>query len=269
MDASPPADTCIPSDGAVVPPRSEGPLRLLCLAALWLFAALLVAPFLANFAVGFVVGVHNGAVARGGPVWRLSPLATIVVSGVATEAVLLLASWRRALVVGQGSRAAGLGSFPLRRRWLLAGLAAVGVVCVIAWAAFLSHLLVRPPPTAFGAALARGMGTSSPVLVMALLLIVTGLAPLCEELFFRGWLWTGLRRHWGAVPVAVATALPWLIVHAGDGGVIRPLFLIPSAILFSLARHLCGGVRASLVLHLLNNCLAVGAVLLAMLLRNH
>jgi membrane protease YdiL (CAAX protease family) len=97
----------------------------------------------------------------------------------------------------------------------------------------------------------------------ATLLCMVVLSPLWEELFFRGWLWTGLRRHWRPLPVMLVTALPWLVLHMADG-VLRPLFLVPAAIMFSLARQYCGGVRASLTLHVLNNTTAIAIVALAM-----
>lgn len=105
------------------------------------------------------------------------------------------------------------------------------------------------------------------MLQFASLAILVGLVPLSEELFFRGWLWTGLRKHWGVLPVMLATTLPWLLIHMPDG-LTRPLFLLPSAILFNLARHLCGGVRASIVVHVLNNLMALGLPMLVLWLGN-
>jgi hypothetical protein len=102
-----------------------------------------------------------------------------------------------------------------------------------------------------------------PAMQVAIVLCIVGFAPLWEELFFRGWLWTGLRHRWGMLPVTLATALPWLLAHLSDG-LARPLFLIPGAIFLSLAREYCGGVRASLVLHLLNNLVVMLFIGLAM-----
>lgn len=50
----------------------------------------------------------------------------------------------------------------------------------------------------------------------------------------------------------LTTSILWLLLHGVDHPA-RPLFLIPGATFISLARHFCGGVRASLAIHVLNN----------------
>jgi len=94
----------------------------------------------------------------------------------------------------------------------------------------------------------------APVLAGVFLILL--LAPLAEELFFRGWLWTGLRQSWGPVGTGLLTGGAWLLLHLGNG-LWKPLFILPSAILFSLARHYGGSVRASLWLHVATNALAL------------
>jgi membrane protease YdiL (CAAX protease family) len=48
------------------------------------------------------------------------------------------------------------------------------------------------------------------------LVLSLALAPIAAELFFRGWLWFGLRRGWGTVPVVIVTAMAWLGLHFID-----------------------------------------------------
>jgi membrane protease YdiL (CAAX protease family) len=75
------------------------------------------------------------------------------------------------------------------------------------------------------------------------------LAPLSEELFYRGWLWTGLRKHWGWLPTAALTSAAWLVGHsAATVG-----WLLPVAVILSVARHYGQSVRASIALHILYN----------------
>lgn len=59
--------------------------------------------------------------------------------------------------------------------------------------------------------------------------------------------------------------LPWLLLHIADGGWRRVLILVPAAILFSVGRHLCGTVRASMVMHIVNNGSIVVLVVIAQL----
>jgi membrane protease YdiL (CAAX protease family) len=60
------------------------------------------------------------------------------------------------------------------------------------------------------------------------------------------------------------TALPWLLLHGLDSPA-RVVFLIPAAVVFSLARHQGGGVLASLIVHVTNNTAAVAMQAIAVL----
>jgi membrane protease YdiL (CAAX protease family) len=102
-------------------------------------------------------------------------------------------------------------------------------------------------------------------MLVIMLLLAVAVAPVAEELFFRGWLWTALRRSWGVWPTALCTAGLWLGIHAIDGPV-RALILLPTAILLCLARYYGGSVRASLLVHVVNNGTAVAIQMAARLL---
>jgi membrane protease YdiL (CAAX protease family) len=242
--------------------QPEKPARLLFLAVIWVLAAA-VAGIASLIVVGFVIGVHNGMTSKApGHAWKVAPTVLVLISIIVTDVVLLVAARRRARVVGQGNAIAGLGGGPIRRPRLLAAIAIVGAASVTGWMVLLSQWL-KPADNTGITALLKDTWTGGPFLQAATVLCMVGLSPLWEELFFRGWLWTGLRRHWRPLPVMVATALPWLMLHMADG-LLRPLFLIPAAIMFSLARQYCGGVRASLTLHVLNNLMAIAIVALAL-----
>jgi uncharacterized protein len=104
--------------------------------------------------------------------------------------------------------------------------------------------------------------SGAPALFIVTLLLAVAVAPVAEELFFRGWLWTALLRCWGVWPSALCTGGLWLAMHALDSPV-RALILLPATILLSLARYYCGSVRASLLVHVANNAAASVAQLLA------
>jgi membrane protease YdiL (CAAX protease family) len=78
------------------------------------------------------------------------------------------------------------------------------------------------------------------------------LAPLAEELFFRGWLWTGLRKHWGVLPTGLVTAVLWLLPHLGRGIGAVVLLLFPALIL-TIARQVGKSVRATIFIHAIYN----------------
>ena len=221
------------------------PLRLLLTAALWLVLAAL-ATFSAGFAVGFVPGFLAGMRHQ---LFRPESVPALVgpISAAALQATLLLGAWSRS----RPPRGAGLGAAPIARAGLLAALVVGQLVATFAWALLVVHLFGAPTTAVAG--LLRRSAQNGPWLLGSIVVLVTLVAPVCEELFFRGWLWTALRRWWGPLPTALATASPWLLLHVTDGGWRRVVILLPAAILFSLGRHACGSVRASIVMHIVNN----------------
>ena len=243
---------------------TETALRSLWLGVLWLVATA-AAAFLGPFTFSFVLAFHN-AFSSAPSRWHVGALVITLTSLVPLQLVLLTGALRRAKTVGHGNRSVGLGLGRIRRPGLLAGLALLLVVSAAVWALILLRWFGGLSTTLGNPASAASL--SDPVPLAILLLAITLLAPLCEEMFFRGWLWTALARRWPPAAIALATSLPWLLLHIGDGGVRRPLFLIPAAAVLSLARHYCGGVAASLALHILNNSLA-GALFIVALHTGH
>ncbi len=110
----------------------------------------------------------------------------------------------------------------------------------------------------------KGDDRPGPGILVPGLLLITVLAPVAEEFFFRGWLWGALaRRGHGVWVCAGLTAGPWLALHALETPA-RVLFLIPAALALSVARHAAGGLRASLTVHLINNVMAAAMTALAL-----
>jgi membrane protease YdiL (CAAX protease family) len=100
------------------------------------------------------------------------------------------------------------------------------------------------------------------------IVLVAMLAPVSEELFFRGWLWEVLRQRGHTVlTTSSMTAIPWLLLHGIDSPG-RILFLVPAAVIFSLARYKGGSVLASLAVHMTNNLAAVSLPLIGGLFGN-
>ena len=98
---------------------------------------------------------------------------------------------------------------------------------------------------------------SHPWLCLIGIFVAVFLSPVAEELFFRGWLWIGLRRTWSAFPTALVTALFWLAVHLDQGFGIF-IFLIPVATILTIARQVAKSSRAPIALHAIYNLVASG-----------
>lgn len=110
--------------------------------------------------------------------------------------------------------------------------------------------------------LQKTVGASWWVITFGFFITVIG-APIAEEIFYRGWLWDGLRRSWGPLATAAATSVLWLLIHAPDG-LARVTILLPGAIVLSYARHRGGSVWAPLIIHAANNAVAAGIAWLAL-----
>jgi CAAX protease family protein len=95
--------------------------------------------------------------------------------------------------------------------------------------------------------------------VLAVVILITVLAPLGEELFFRGFLFAALRNWRGPWPAAVMTGLVFGGIHVGSSPV---GYLLPLAIFgfgLCLLYQLTGSLYPSIALHAVNNSIALGA----------
>ena len=109
---------------------------------------------------------------------------------------------------------------------------------------------------------------AGPVLGLAYLINIILLAPIGGELLFRGWLWTALGPSWGIWPTALFTGAAWWLFHAYLG--IETLkYLLLAAIILSLVRHYTGSVRATIVVHILDNVRLVIVAFVILLVSRH
>jgi membrane protease YdiL (CAAX protease family) len=243
--------------------RDEGPWQLVVIAVAWMLASMTAAALFGS-GLGVAFGLWRGlphldsgmALLRAGSGRMLLAAGGLSVS----QLVLLGASLRRARRIGDGDRRAGFGWAPIERPWLVVVLAAVMIGYLLCL--FLAKLWggsgPTPPMQTYllpRQSISWGLGVQ-----VALVLSMTLAASIVEELFFRGWLWTGLRRHWGPAFVGLVTSLLWLLSHVGEG-LDRLPYLIPAAITLSIGRHRCGSVRATIVQHFVSNAAAVGLII--------
>jgi membrane protease YdiL (CAAX protease family) len=224
----------------------ESARRLIVVAVGWLLLAFAVptaVSFVRGFAEGFVRGRSHGASQLEIPPTLSHLLVTVGIFGLGM--VLLYASSIRGRIVGGGNRRLGLGvvSVPIARLPIIIGLSTT----VVLYAALINFFLYRNRPDLFSQSFSIPLWLK---LFDGLVLIV--LAPLAEELFFRGWLWTGLRKHWGVLPTGLMTAVAWLLAHLEKGIVYVALLLFPALIL-TVARQVGKSVRATILIHAIYN----------------
>jgi membrane protease YdiL (CAAX protease family) len=104
-----------------------------------------------------------------------------------------------------------------------------------------------------------GIGNPNTLIAVTAVLEIVLLAPVSEELFFRGFLFAGLRSKWTFWPAAIVSGLIFGLVHAPTG--------VTAAIpLAALGFALCwlyeqtGSVWPCMIAHGINNGLAVALI---------
>lgn len=95
----------------------------------------------------------------------------------------------------------------------------------------------------------------APALILGVLSL--GFAPLMEEVFFRGFVFGGLRGRWGLVLAALASGLLFGLAHIGNTGtlwVVPPIGLVGA--LFAWGYAYSGSLLAPIIAHFLFNLVA-------------
>jgi CAAX protease family protein len=98
-----------------------------------------------------------------------------------------------------------------------------------------------------------------PGALIAVAFLVTVVAPVAEEVFFRGYFFGALRNWHGLWPAAVITGLVFGGIHGGSSpiGFLVPLAFLGFVLCLLYART--GSLYPCIVLHSLNNSIAFGA----------
>lgn len=149
--------------------------------------------------------------------------------------------------------AAHLGLRPARA-WSSAAFVAAGyVVFLLIAAAWTTVLGIKDRESV---AIDLGTRDSAAALVLGALLVCV-VAPLCEEIFFRGFLFGALRRH-GLVVAVLVSGVAFGLAHVASApiGFIVPLGTL--GIILALLYEKTDSLYPSIALHALNNSIAFG-----------
>ena len=193
---------------------------------------------LSVFAVALVIAFYASLSLRGWPIHRA--LLLLQYGGFLLPTLLVLwlfgFSARRTLGLWRPSvTAVGLAVVLGATAWLFAG----GIV---------SRLL--PPPESLTRALQRLIQLGDDPMPLWVVWLVLGLTPgICEELFFRGLIFSGMRRL-GAWPAVLVTALLFGLAHASIYRLL-PTFIL--GVLLGVVRWRSGSVVPGIVMHAVNN----------------
>ncbi|MBE7220524.1 MAG: CPBP family intramembrane metalloprotease [Caulobacteraceae bacterium] len=99
-------------------------------------------------------------------------------------------------------------------------------------------------------------GPTDPLLITTLIANLVLLAPLAEELLFRGWIYTALRRSFSFWPSYLATLVLFAGIH-WDASHTRVVQVLPLAAALGLMRERAGSIRPTIALHAVYNMVII------------
>ncbi|MGI9557969.1 MAG: CPBP family intramembrane glutamic endopeptidase [Solirubrobacterales bacterium] len=210
----------------------------------WGINGVILGIFVALFATvilgAFVVAIGGGDDSEG---VRLASQAALAVSLIGVAIGFAIYSGSRPPLASLGFRRVG---------WGAVGLAFAAWLGYIIVAAQIARLLA---PEQEDVTRSLGVDESTIGLVIAGILIVV-LAPLSEEIFFRGFMFAGLRRRMTLWPAAAISAVIWGALHLTGGNLgVAALLTVFGLLLAWLYEH-TGSLWPPIIAHAFNNALA-------------
>lgn len=216
------------------------------------FGAALVAGFIVSAVVGLIVGALGGFSAR--DLDESAPLVTIL--GTLLVDALLIAA---AVLFASFKLKPKAWHFGLRRTrfWPAVGWSALGMFVFYVLAAAYSALLGPQPEQTVTEDL--GLRQSTTFLILGALLVVV-VAPIAEEVFFRGFFYRALRTSLPIWVAALINGAVFGIIHftGPDSLPLLPV-LVALGVIFCLVYERTGSLYPVIALHALNNTIAFGA----------
>ncbi|HXF51227.1 MAG TPA: type II CAAX endopeptidase family protein [Dehalococcoidia bacterium] len=178
-------------------------------------------------------------------------IAGLIISLVVIDGGLAALVWGLAMV-RCGGRFADLGfrRMPLDRLWIAAGLVVFAYAVVVAWQYLLLPFGVTPEQDT------ETLVQSPAVLPLSAFAVII-VAPLVEEMFFRGFVFGGLVSRIGWAPAALASGVLFGAVHGNSPDalpLIVPFTLIGAA--FAWGYYRTGSLWVSVAAHFLFNTIS-------------
>ena len=125
------------------------------------------------------------------------------------------------------------------------------------FAGLFSTLVLEPEQDDISSEL--GVGDENLLVAVTAVVLIAGLAPIAEELFFRGFVFSGLRSRMSVWPAAVISGLVFGLVHAPTGiTTVVPLAVLGAVLAWLYDRT--GSLWPPVIAHVLNNALALAII---------
>jgi len=198
----------------------------------WNVGLFLVAAVLLGFPAIWLAGAGRG---------MLPVLAAFFAAGLGAV-VVAVAPLGPAALTALGFRRAG---------WRPIVLGALGTAAL---SVGVSHLGIEPQGMKQAMEIAQ-----EPDRLLVSLAVLAGLAPLVEELIFRGLLYGWVAARWGSIAAWAVSSLAFAAAHVEPA---HAILVLPLGLWFGWLRRRTGSLWPSLVAHAFNNGLAVAAAAL-------
>jgi membrane protease YdiL (CAAX protease family) len=201
-------------------------------------------------AIGVLVGVLDATgIEPDASAPGVTDAGTVIIDlAVVTASVMLAAITARPRGWHFGLRRAPLG--------LTAGIAAIGVFAFFAFE--LVYGAIVEPKSSQTVVQDLGADKNSGLLVAGALVVIV-VAPICEELFFRGFLFRVLRLRLPLWLAAVADGVVFGFVHYQDGLLLILPILAFLGVVLCYVYERTGTLFATIAIHALNNTISYGA----------
>ena len=146
----------------------------------------------------------------------------------------------------------GLRGAPLKST---AGIAAIGVLAFFLFSLVYGYVVQPKEPQK----VVDNLGADNSTLLLVVgALVVIAVAPVCEELFFRGFLFRVLRLRMSLWVAAAIDGLLFGIVHASSTSLTALPILAALGVVFCYVYERTGTLFATIALHALNNTISYG-----------
>ena len=145
------------------------------------------------------------------------------------------------------------------RRFALSGLGwmLLAMFAYYLFAGLFATLVFEPEQEDIGGEL--GVGDENVLVAVSAVVLIVGLAAVAEEIFFRGFVFSGLRSRLSLWPAAVISGLVFGLVHAATGiTAVIPLAVFGVALAWLYDRT--GSLWPSMIAHSLNNGIALAYI---------
>ncbi|MCH9732871.1 MAG: CPBP family intramembrane metalloprotease [Actinomycetia bacterium] len=181
-----------------------------------------------------------------GPIAVSTMVLAVAVPTVVAAALAILITTLR----GNGPRI----DLRLQWSWRSAGVGALfgagGLLLTLPAAAVWIVIVGEDANSAVGNAFGDVRGTWASAVIVFMVVVV--LAPVCEEIVYRGLLWGAVDRRWGRWPALIVTTVVFAVAHLEWT---RAPLLLVVALPIGLARLYGGNLAASIVAHQVTNLL--------------